>query len=70
MIRLPEITHLTETCRKCGAIDSFLVEAQDLHDWKSGKLIQDALGYLSVDRRELLITGLCGKCFDDMFGEI
>ena len=62
-----EVTTLTETCRKCGGIEVITVETQDLHDWKAGKYIQEALSYLTADQRELLISGVCGPCFDAMF---
>ena len=35
--------------------------------WKSGELIQDAMPELSAGDRELLISGTCGECFDEMF---
>ena len=64
---MDEVTNLTETCQKCGGIETFLVETEDLHAWKEGAYIQDVLGYLTADQRELLISGICGPCFDGMF---
>jgi hypothetical protein len=32
-------------------------------------LIQDHFPHLTDDERELIISGTCGSCFDDMFGE-
>ena len=56
-------------CCVCDTDHLILVNPQDLLDWTSGSgLIQDVLGYLSVDERELLISMTCGKCFDIMFG--
>lgn len=37
--------------------------------WRNGKPIQDALPTLSADDRELLISGICGKCYDKVFPE-
>lgn len=37
--------------------------------WMHGEYIQDVAPELSVDDRELLISGICGECFDKMFGE-
>ena len=65
---LGPITHLSETCVTCGDIDVFMVETQDLHDWKNGKSIKDVLCYLSDDQHQLLITGKCSKCRDIMCG--
>jgi hypothetical protein len=46
---------------------SVIVPAKSWHEWRNGKLIQDAMPTLSVDDREFLISGICGKCFDEMF---
>ena len=32
-----------------------------------GELIQEALPELSADQRELLISGTCPKCWDELF---
>ena len=44
------------------------VNRQDVTDWREGKHIQHAMPYLSADQRELLISGTCGDCCDEMFG--
>ena len=36
---------------------------------RRGELIQNAMPYLSPDEREILISGICGRCFDEMYGE-
>ena len=46
-----------------------MVSNHDLKRWEDGELIQDAMPYLSAGERELLISGVCGKCFDKMFEE-
>jgi hypothetical protein len=46
-----------------------LVKKTDLQAWKNGEYIQNAMPYLNVDERELLISGTCGPCFDNMFPE-
>ncbi len=35
--------------------------------WDSGVLIQDAMPRLSVNDREMLISGCCPKCWDKMW---
>lgn len=37
--------------------------------WRQGEHIQDIAPDLTIDERELLISGVCGKCFDEMFAE-
>jgi hypothetical protein len=41
---------------------------EDFIAWKRGKYIQDVLSYLSSDTRELMISGICGDCYDNTFG--
>lgn len=53
-------------CQNCGKTKTVEVNAVDFAAWQKGKLIQDALGYLSVEERELLISSLCSSCFDEM----
>ena len=37
-------------------------------DRRSVPHIQDALSFLSADDREILISGICPKCWNEMFG--
>ena len=55
-------------CAACNELHVLEVPTDDLMRWRSGELIQDALPMLSLDARELLLSGLCGKCFDKIFG--
>lgn len=56
-------------CVKCDNVHIILVGSNDLQRWKDGELIQDAMPYLSADEREILISNICGRCFEQMFGE-
>ena len=60
-------THVSVTCSKCGSVDCFYVENEDLHAWKNGALIQDAMPYLNADQREMLISKTCNECWNLMF---
>lgn len=57
------------TCRICH--QDFTVPCTDTQykAWKSGELIQRAMPNLPADERELLISGICGSCFDRMLGD-
>lgn len=55
-------------CRCCHNHNLIPVDRNDFMRWKNGALIQNALGYLSVDERELLISQTCPGCWDRMFG--
>lgn len=55
-------------CAVCGTVYSIIYNREDMIYWLSGKsFIQDALPYLAMDERELLISRTCGNCFDKMF---
>jgi len=60
---------LEVSCMVCNAKQDLEVNEHDFHSWQSGTKIQNAMPYLSADERELLISGTCSKCFDEMFGE-
>ena len=51
-------------CRKCGEPVDFFVNSADLTAWQNGALVQQAMPYLGSDKREFLISRVCGKCFD------
>lgn len=57
------------TCGKCHNTFTIMYNRQDMMDWLSGSgNIQTILHYLTSGERELLLSGLCGNCFDKMFG--
>ena len=60
-------TAVVSQCIKCTRTETVLVKKTDLIAWKQGEYIQNAMPYLTVDERELLISGICGECFDNMF---
>jgi len=64
-----EKINLYAECRKCSEVLLVPVYFEDVEAWRGGKLIQDAMPYLSADERELLISETCGPCFDKMFGD-
>jgi len=69
MIRLPIMT-IRKPCVECGTVIEFDVRADDYDLWKEdGFLIQDALWYITPDKREILLSGICGDCWNIMFAE-
>ena len=59
------ITKYCITCRKKIELN---VNPTDYKEWAEGKkFVQEAFPYLTADEREILISGICGKCFDTMF---
>jgi NADH dehydrogenase/NADH:ubiquinone oxidoreductase subunit G len=55
------------TCEKCLQTYSQKANKKDLERYNQGEHVQHAFPYLSADFREMLVTGMCGKCFDALF---
>ena len=66
-INYKEVSVVT-SCPFCGHAHEVEVNEADYWDWQDGVLAQDAFPYLSADEREMLISGICPKCWDEMFG--
>lgn len=62
-----EVTIITR-CPFCGHANEVEVNEMDYLDWSDGELAQVAFPYLSADEREMLISGICPTCWDEMFG--
>ena len=54
-------------CKKCKEVNEIQVDLEKFIAWQQGELIQNALPELDADQRELLISGICPKCWDKMF---
>ena len=57
----------TVECKMCKAEFKISYLKHDYENWKAGMLIQDAMPYLTDDQREMMISGVCGVCFDALF---
>lgn len=51
----------------CGEVKQVVVSTLAYDAWQGGVLIQRAMPGLSVDQRELLISGTCGECWERIF---
>ena len=56
-------------CVMCGTDHTVEVRAEAFAEWQRGAFIQDAMPEVSPDDRELLISKICGDCFEATFGE-
>lgn len=56
-------------CAYCLEVHTFECDTKGVVAWQAGELIQNALPELSADERELMISGTCGDCWDEMFPE-
>jgi hypothetical protein len=56
-------------CVECHRTILILCTADEWDAYKHGLLIQDAFPNMSADEREMIISGICPKCWDVMFKE-
>lgn len=63
-------SQVSVTCSEChrAHILNFTI-AQESANVKDGVHIQKVAPDLDAGQRELLISGVCGPCFDRMFGD-
>ena len=59
----------TRDCVRCKIRQEVRVSKVDFQKWREGVLIQKAFPKLTADQREFFLSGICGKCWDTMFGE-
>lgn len=59
----------TMPCVACGTQHELSLEKSKFDRWQAGEHLQVAFPELTIDERELLISGTCSDCFDNMFKE-
>jgi len=60
---------INTTCPFCGKTTPVQIRrVADYRAWQDGELAQNAFPYLSADEHEMLISGICPTCWDEMFG--
>jgi hypothetical protein len=61
---------ITTSCPFCFSTTTFDIPEADWYDgimkWNTGALIQSAFPKLNADQRELLKTGICTPCFNNI----
>lgn len=55
-------------CPFCGKKTEIQIEEAQYFNWLSGAMVQDAFPALSATDREVLLTGMCPKCQESIFG--
>lgn len=61
---------ITRTCRMCSGIVTMEVDEEHYDNYQKGAAtIQECLPELTADEREIIISGICGTCFDQTFPE-
>jgi len=66
---MPNTVTLEIVCPICGKLSYVTVNTEDYIKWINGELAQNAFPYLSVTRREQLISGMCPSCQVKIFGQ-
>ena len=55
-------------CPICGSFTTVHVSPRKLHMYRSGSAkIQDVFPELTADEREVIQSGICNKCWNEMF---
>lgn len=55
------------SCDMCKYTSVYEASDDQMERWIGGEPIQTALPQLNVTEREMLISGICGDCFDSLF---
>lgn len=64
-INYKEVCVITR-CPLCGRGNEVEVNEEDYWDWEDGEKVTVAFPYLSANEREMLISGICPKCWENM----
>lgn len=60
------VVKISRTCIKCASERIIEAPVKGLAEWSHGGLIQDAMPDLSAEDREMLISGICPSCWEEM----
>lgn len=69
-MQFKEKFEISVCCPKCAQYHSVYVERSDYWRWvRSHEHVQDIFSYLTAPEREIILTGICPKCWDEIFKE-
>lgn len=68
-MKVNDFIFIESECPFCHKTNEIKVRMDDFFRWQEGELAQNAFPYLSADEREMLISGVCPKCWAKTFGE-
>jgi hypothetical protein len=57
----------TKTCTVCGEYEVWSLDRKAVESWQGGEYIQNAFPEMSMEDREILITGTHPACWDKLF---
>lgn len=67
-INRKEVTIVTH-CPFCRKVNEVSTNEMDWLAWECGANAQDAFPYLSSAEREMVMSGICPTCWEQMIGE-
>lgn len=56
-------------CPRCSAVQTLDLDPARISEWRAGGLVQNVFPELAPDQRELLVTGLCCPCWEEVTRE-
>ena len=56
-------------CIKCKRFTTIGMKGEDLFKYNQGTYIQEAFPYISEGMREMMMSGICDSCFQEIFPE-
>jgi len=59
----------TKPCVVCGNYELWSLDRGAVERWQAGELIQDAFPDMSINDREIMISGTHPECWNKLFGE-
>lgn len=60
----------TPACMVCGRESEMVLEKEKVDRYLGGEFVQNVWPELPIAEREMLITGIHGKCWDEMMGRV
>lgn len=64
-------TLISIPCKRCKEEKHLAVRGEDYAAYQAGGVfVQRAFPYLTAAEREMFVSGMCGECWDSLFGEL
>lgn len=59
---------ITKVCPFCGKVNHLIVNQEMYNRWIDGEPVQKVFYMVDASERELLMSGICHDCQNDIFG--
>lgn len=64
-----DVVYIGRYCPICGQYHRVFIYEDDYAALQNGALAQEVFNHLTLDEWEMLISGICPKCWSVMFGD-